>query len=144
MPGFPIRIFLDQSLLTAPQDFSQSSTSFIGIIRLGIHCVLLSTFLCIDLTSNWYVPITCRQSLLSYYQIVKKLAASFVENTSTRGPLPAPRLYSSFTMVPPSFACCKVISVVTFAINKTSYDLLLYHTSPEVRLNIRLTSNNYT
>ena len=50
--GFPIRIFPDQSLLTAPRDFSQSSTSFIGIIRLGIHCVLLSTFLCIDLTSN--------------------------------------------------------------------------------------------
>jgi hypothetical protein len=66
MPGFPIRKFLDQSLLTAPQDLSQSSTSFVGNIRLGIHLVPLSTFLCIDLTSNWYVPILGRQSLLSY------------------------------------------------------------------------------
>ena len=45
--GFPIRTFPDQSLLTAPRDLSQSSTSFIGNIRLGIRCVPLSTFLCI-------------------------------------------------------------------------------------------------
>ena len=54
--GFPIRIFPDQSLLTAPRDFSQSSTSFFGNIRLGIHFVPLSTFLCIDLTSNCWEP----------------------------------------------------------------------------------------
>ena len=53
MLGFPIRTFPDQSLLTAPRDLSQSSTSFIGNIRLGILSMLLSTFLCIDLTSNW-------------------------------------------------------------------------------------------
>ena len=52
--GFPIRKFPDQSLLTAPRNLSQSSTSFIGNIRLGIHLVPLSTFLCIDLTSNCY------------------------------------------------------------------------------------------
>ena len=54
MLGFPIRRFPDQSLLTAPRNLSQSSTSFIGNIRLGIHLVPLSTFLCIDLTSNCY------------------------------------------------------------------------------------------
>ena len=54
MLGFPIRRFPDQSLLTAPRNLSQSSTSFIGNIRLGIHLAPLSTFLCIDLTSNCY------------------------------------------------------------------------------------------
>ena len=54
--GFPIRTFPDQSLLTAPRDLSQSSTSFFGNIRLGILSMLLSTFLCIDLTSNWLIP----------------------------------------------------------------------------------------
>lgn len=56
MLGFPIRTFPDQSLMTAPRDLSQSSTSFIGNIRLGIHFVPLSTFLCIDSTSNWNEP----------------------------------------------------------------------------------------
>ena len=41
MAGFPIRRFPDQSLLTAPRNLSQSSTSFIGNIRLGIHCSAL-------------------------------------------------------------------------------------------------------
>ena len=63
MLGFPIRTFPDQSLLTAPRDLSQSSTSFIGDIRLGIHSVPLSTFLCIDLTSNWKVPISLSPSI---------------------------------------------------------------------------------
>ena len=63
MPGFPIRTFPDQSLLTAPRDLSQSSTSFIGNIRLGILSMLLSTFLCIDLTSNWNEPITVAVNL---------------------------------------------------------------------------------
>jgi len=54
MLGFPIQKFPVQSLLTAPRDLSQSSTSFIGNIRLGIRCVPLSTFLCIDLTSSRY------------------------------------------------------------------------------------------
>ena len=54
MLGFPIRKSPDHSLLTATRSLSQSSTSFIGNIRLGIHCVPLSTFLCIDLTSNCY------------------------------------------------------------------------------------------
>ena len=35
--GCPIRRFLDQSLLSAPQDLSQSSTSFFGIDCQGIH-----------------------------------------------------------------------------------------------------------
>ena len=54
MLGFPIRRSPDNSLLTATRSLSQSSTSFIGNIRLGIHFVPLSTFLCIDLTSNCY------------------------------------------------------------------------------------------
>ena len=54
MLGFPIRRSPDYSLLTATRSLSQSSTSFIGNIRLGIHFVPLSTFLCIDLTSNCY------------------------------------------------------------------------------------------
>ena len=64
--GFPIRTFPDQSLMTALRDLSQSSTSFIGDIRQGIHFVPLSTFLCIDSTSNWKLPITCRQSLKNF------------------------------------------------------------------------------
>ena len=54
MLGSPIRKSPDHSLLTATRSLSQSSTSFIGNIRLGIHLVPLSTFLCIDLTSNCY------------------------------------------------------------------------------------------
>ena len=54
MLGFPIRKSPDHSLLAATRSLSQSSTSFIGNIRLGIHLVPLSTFLCIDLTSNCY------------------------------------------------------------------------------------------
>lgn len=37
MLGSPIRKSPDQSLLTATRSLSQSSTSFIGNIRLGIH-----------------------------------------------------------------------------------------------------------
>lgn len=37
MLGFPIRNSPDHSLLTATRSLSQSSTSFIGDIRLGIH-----------------------------------------------------------------------------------------------------------
>ena len=133
-------------MLTAPRDFSQSSTSFIGNIRLGIHCMLLSTFLCIDLTSNWLLPITCRQSLkkFSYIQIVKKPAFSTLESTFSYITHNVFRLHSSFTIVPPCLAYDKWFLVVLFAIKKTSYDLLLYNTSPEVQLNIRLTSTNYT
>ena len=112
--GFPIRIFPDQSLLTALRDFSQSSTSFIGNIRLGIHCVLLSTFLCIDLTSNWKIPITAVNLYFLTNQIVKKLAVSHVENTFTRGPQPTPLLFSSFVIVPLSLAYCKVVSCCFF------------------------------
>ena len=35
--GFPIRKFLDQSLFSAPQDLSQSITSFIASYCQGIH-----------------------------------------------------------------------------------------------------------
>ena len=35
-PGFPIRIFRDRRLFTAPPDFSQCPTSFFGIQRQGI------------------------------------------------------------------------------------------------------------
>ena len=35
--GFPIRRFPDQSLLAAPRNFSQLSTSFFASDRLGIH-----------------------------------------------------------------------------------------------------------
>ena len=41
-PGCPIRTFLDQSLLAAPQDFSQPVTSFIASRCQGIHQMLLS------------------------------------------------------------------------------------------------------
>lgn len=58
---------------------------------------------------------------------------------------PAPLLLSSFLILPLGLARCKVEIVVTFAIKRTPYDLLLYHISPEVHLNIRcLTSHNYT
>ena len=40
-PGSPIRIFLDQCLLAAPQDFSQLIASFIGNQCHGIHPALL-------------------------------------------------------------------------------------------------------
>ena len=40
-PGFPIRIFPDQSPLTAPRDFSQLATSFFGNQCHGIHPMLL-------------------------------------------------------------------------------------------------------
>ena len=40
-PGSPIRIFLDQCLLAAPQDFSQLIASFVGNQCLGIHPALL-------------------------------------------------------------------------------------------------------
>ena len=39
--GFPIRIFSDRSLYTAPRDFSQCPTSFIGTWRQGILRKLL-------------------------------------------------------------------------------------------------------
>lgn len=76
MLGFPIRRSPDNSLLTATRSLSQSSTSFIGNIRLGIHFVPLSTFLCIDLTSNCYLhnylPSIFKKFFL-HHQIVKKL-----------------------------------------------------------------------
>ena len=65
MLGFPIRKSPDHSLLTATRSLSQSSTSFIGNIRLGIHLVPLSTFLCIDLTSNCYSQLLA-VNLISY------------------------------------------------------------------------------
>lgn len=64
MLGFPIRKFPDQSLMTALRDLSQSSTSFFGDIRQGIHFVPLSTFLCIDSTSNWLLPTIRLPSIL--------------------------------------------------------------------------------
>jgi hypothetical protein len=47
-------------------------------------------------------------------------------------------------MLPPNLACCLVVSRCYFCDKKTSHDLLIYHTSPEVLLNIRLTVSNYT
>ena len=41
VPGFPIRIPMDQCLLTAPHGFSQLTASFIGSWCQGIHPVLL-------------------------------------------------------------------------------------------------------
>ena len=41
VPGFPIRISMDQSLLTAPHGFSQLTTSFFGSWCQGIHPMLL-------------------------------------------------------------------------------------------------------
>ena len=40
VPGFPIRISMDQSLLTAPHGFSQLTTSFVGSWCQGIHPAL--------------------------------------------------------------------------------------------------------
>lgn len=78
--------------------------------------MLLSTFLCIDLTSNWLLPITCRQSLkkFSYIQIVKKPAFSTLESTFSYIICNVIRLHSSFTIVPPSLARCKVVSCCSF------------------------------
>ena len=73
MLGFPIRKSPDQSLLTASRGLSQSSTSFIGNIRLGIHLVPLSTFLCIDLTSSCYFAITCYRQLKTQFLLFKLL-----------------------------------------------------------------------
>ena len=41
--GFPIRIFVDQSILSAPHNFSQTYTSFIASNCLGIHRIRLVT-----------------------------------------------------------------------------------------------------
>ena len=41
VPGFPIRISMDQGLLTAPHGFSQLTASFFGSWCQGIHPVLL-------------------------------------------------------------------------------------------------------
>ena len=41
VPGFPIRISMDQCLLTAPHGFSQLTASFFGSWCQGIHPVLL-------------------------------------------------------------------------------------------------------
>ena len=53
IPGCPIRKFMYQSLLTAPHDLSQSSTSFIASISLGIHRTPLKAYIIrsLDLTS---------------------------------------------------------------------------------------------
>ena len=40
-PGYPIRTFTDQSVLAAPRDLSQLTTSFIAYWHQGIHHVLL-------------------------------------------------------------------------------------------------------
>ncbi len=147
MPGFPIRIFPDQSLLTAPRDFSQSSTSFIGNIRLGIHCVPLSTFLCIDLTSNWNIPIISLLSIFKKFSYIYKLlnyCASHLRAHFDSSRLDAPRLHSSFPIVPFSLACCKVLFRCLFCDKKyLCYDRFSI-TPPEVLSNIRLTSFNYT
>ena len=75
MLGFPIRKSPDHSLITATRSLSQFTTSFIGNIRLGIHFVPLSTFLCIDLTSNCYSQLLA-VNLISYIkQIVKQLCS---------------------------------------------------------------------
>src|ERR1700677_2988139 len=39
-PGYPIRTFTDQSVLPAPRDLSQVSTSFIAYWHQGIHHAL--------------------------------------------------------------------------------------------------------
>ena len=43
----PFGYFRIKACMTAPRNFSQSSTSFIGILCQGIHLVPLSNFLCI-------------------------------------------------------------------------------------------------
>ena len=73
MLGFPIRKSPDHSLLAATRSLSQSSTSFIGNIRLGIHLVPLSTFLCIDLTSNCYFANHYYRQLKTQFLLFKLL-----------------------------------------------------------------------
>lgn len=58
----PFGYFRFIAWLAAPRNFSQLSTSFIGILRQGILCVRLSNFLCTD---NWLV-IGKHQLLLWY------------------------------------------------------------------------------
>ena len=45
LPGFPIRIPTDQSLLAAPRGVSPLAASFVGILPQGIHLVPLSASL---------------------------------------------------------------------------------------------------
>ena len=122
MPGFPIRISPDQSLLTAPRGFSQPSTSFFGNIRLGIHCVPLSTFLCIDLTSNCYetnyLPSIYKNSnffckLLTFMHITLLRAHFWFITVGDGLSVCAQSLARcSFLIIPLCLATCKVVIVV--------------------------------
>ena len=69
MAGFPIRRFPDQSLLTAPRSLSQSSTSFIGNIRLGIHCSALEY-----LFMHWFWLVVGSHQLLKMILTHSKLS----------------------------------------------------------------------
>jgi hypothetical protein len=106
--------------------------------------MLLSTFLCIDLTSNWKIPITCRQSLKNF--LTSKLSKNLCLTLRAHLLATPLRLVCSqaLPILPPQLTFCKVESCCLFCDKKTSYDLLIYHTSPEVLLNIRLTVSNYT
>ena len=53
--GFPIRTFTDQSLIAAPRDLSQRTTSFIASDRLGIHKM--------HLDKRYAVTLSCSDSL---------------------------------------------------------------------------------
>ena len=83
--GFPIRKSPDHSLLTATRSLSQSSTSFIGDIRLGIHCSALEY-----LFMHWFWLVVGLHQLLlpsiplSYHQKfeqIVKLQCSHLETT---------------------------------------------------------------
>lgn len=140
MPGFPIRTSPDQSLMTAPRGLSQPSTSFFGNIRLGIHCVPLSTFLCIDLTSNCYRAKT-KPSIYKNSNFFCKLLTSLHCHT-LRAHFSSTRIVvdylfalktlpeSSFLIVPLRLATCKVVNVIVCT--RCRYVVRSVFTPPEV------------
>ena len=54
--GFPIRKFSDQSLLAAPQDLSQRTTSFFASQRQGIHQIPLRHLIALIIDAHHAIP----------------------------------------------------------------------------------------
>jgi hypothetical protein len=106
--------------------------------------VPLSTFLCIDLTSNWKLPITVPSiSTFLTYKLLNSLRSHTLRahfTTPYRCTSSALKLTyrTTFTRIVPVVIRCY------FCDKKHLLRFAFYHTSPEVHLNIRLTVSNYT
>ena len=74
LPGSPIRISLDHSLLSAPQSFSQINTSFIACRYQGIHRAALN-----NLTTKNFINILSRKSVIKLDYILLQASALFNE-----------------------------------------------------------------